>query len=183
MSRLLLTFAAFLAAVSIFGLNPPAAAQDDTSRGRAEGEAVLTRLAPPGYPQIDRTAHITGDVIIEVAVMQDGTVQSTTIISGPPLLTNSSLESAKQSQFKCQNCGAEPTKLWLRYTYQLLPGTCNGQPDASDITKPDGGVPGVTQDSNDIIIVDYGFIICDPSATITRVRSWKCLYLWHCAAR
>lgn len=183
MLRLSLKFASFLAAASIFGFNSSAAAQGAAGGSRAAGEAFPTRLVLPIYPPIARAANIAGDVVIAVAITQAGTVLSTAIISGPPLLSSSALESAKQSQFDCRNCESEPTKLQLIYTYQLLPGTCNDQPGHSDKVKPGGGVPGVTQDSNHITIVDFGVIICDPAVALTHVRSWKCLYLWKCAAK
>jgi len=129
-------------------------------------------------------AHIAGDVVVEVGVAPDGTIQSTEVVSGPPLLEKATLESAGQSQFECRNCDMKPRKVRLVYTYRLLPGDCCGEKYPAENGESSGAAPGVTQEGNHITVVDYPGCICDPAADVSpKIRSWKCLYLWKCAVK
>jgi hypothetical protein len=156
-------------------------AQSDASRG----EAVLSKLANPSHPRIAQTAHITGDVELTLEVRKDGTVQSASVVSGPPLLRQAALDSAQRSQFECRNCGVTVILLRLVYTFQLAesenpcPATEGG---SDDIQRPQQ-VPKVIQAQNHVTLVDETVYTCDPSAALTKVRSIKCLYLWRCATR
>lgn len=82
MSRFLfgIRFLAVVALLSSSVIKTPA--QTDAP----QGEAVLSKVAKPLYPLIARTAHITGDVELKVEVREDGTAQSASFVSGPPLL-------------------------------------------------------------------------------------------------
>jgi hypothetical protein len=42
---------------------------------------------------------------------------------------------------------------------------------------------GITQSQNYITILTDPLCICDPRADIIKVRSAKCLFLWHCGKR
>ena len=47
---------------AVAALTANSMAQSDAEPGTSRGEVVLTKLSPPVYPQIARTAHVTGDV-------------------------------------------------------------------------------------------------------------------------
>ena len=119
-------------------------------------------------------ADIMGDVILTVNVKPDGSVQSATVVSGHPMLAQSALNSAQQSQFTCEGCKDAVTPLRLVYTFQVT--------DAIYCEEPDSTYPRVTQAQNHIIVTGQPVGTCDLGAAISWwVRSWKCLYLWKCS--
>src|SRR5580704_16425718 len=106
----------------------PCSAQSPTVRGNQENAAVLTTLSPPVYPPIASTAHIKGDIELLLNIRRDGGVESAIVISGPPLLQQAALSSARQSQFQCLQCIEEQTPYHLFYAFRLdtPPGACTG---------------------------------------------------------
>jgi TonB family protein len=67
----------------------------------------LTKLFQPVYPPVAKQAGVKGDVELELKVNADGNLESATVVSGHPLLTQAALDSANYSQFECRGCGAE----------------------------------------------------------------------------
>jgi TonB family protein len=114
-SLLLLTFA--LCAM-FFGLAHVAYAQQETSEAPQTG-VILTKLSPPVYPPLARQARITGDVKIQLAIRQDGSIESVLLLSGHPMLAPAALENARQSQYQCNGCTGE-TEYVLTYTFGFI---------------------------------------------------------------
>jgi hypothetical protein len=98
----------------------PCSAQSPTVRANQENAAVLITLSPPVYPPIASTARIKGDIELLLNIRRDGSVESAVVISGPPLLQQSALNSARQSKFECLNCTEGLTPYHLLYTFQLV---------------------------------------------------------------
>lgn len=148
----------------------------------ADTAVALKKLSPPVYPAIALTTSVQGDVELLLQVRMDGSVESATVVSGPPLLQRASLSSAEASQFNCLNCVAEATPYRLVYTYRIafLPDGCKG-PDPCSYTSP-GHPTEVSQSEHHIVITGHPpqTCICD---YLKRVRSVKCLYLWKCGLR
>lgn len=67
----------------------------------AEGSArkVAVRVSPT-YPQLARRLNITGSVRIEVEVAPDGTVKSTKVIGGHPLLIKPALDALRKWKYE-----------------------------------------------------------------------------------
>ncbi|MGH9716208.1 MAG: energy transducer TonB [Candidatus Acidiferrales bacterium] len=143
-------------------------AQDVKARS-AEAKVVLTKLAPPIYPQIARMAHISGDVGVDLEMKKDGTVEAATAVSGPVLLYRAALESARQSQFECRNCDGKTMPYHLLYTFQLKSAETGGEP-----------TPDVTRTGNHIVVAVEPFVEVLAPAALVKRRTWKCLYLWRC---
>jgi TonB family protein len=80
---------------------------------------VLAKLLPPVYPPLARTARVTGDVQIELSIRRDGSIESTSVLSGHPLLKQAALESAQKSTFSCDNCHADGNTYELTYSFRL----------------------------------------------------------------
>lgn len=149
-----------------------------------KGEVVLTKLAPPVYPAIARQTRISGDVQVRVGVRRDGSIAEVAVVHGHPLLAPTALESAKGSQFKCTNCPEAGASYLLLYTFETDsdPDPC---PDEKSANTAERYYPRVYQSGANITVVERALVICDPISTITKtkVRSAKCLYLWHCGWR
>lgn len=52
-------------------------------------------VVAPTYPQIAKTAHITGKVLLLVTIEADGRVSNVELTSGPPLLQRNAIENVK----------------------------------------------------------------------------------------
>jgi len=63
------------------------------------------------YPPLARAAHVSGDVIVEMVVDEQGDVISATATSGHPLLKEAALAAARQWKFKPMNVGGVPAKV------------------------------------------------------------------------
>jgi len=57
-------------------------------------QANLVHQVTPVYPEVAKSAHISGTVLLHAIVGKDGTVQDLQYVSGPPLLMKSAMENA-----------------------------------------------------------------------------------------
>jgi hypothetical protein len=155
--------------------------QESTAAVPSKPEVILTKLGPVVYPAIARTAHIAGDVTVELQLRANGSIESATAISGPALLYWAARQSAQQSQFECRDCGDEGTTYRMVYTFHLVESNlpvCGG-PDTCGRTYVGQAQPEVTLSGNHVTLVQglEAVCICD---YLRKVRKWKCLYLWRC---
>jgi periplasmic protein TonB len=85
------------------GGGPPPPPKATPSRIRVGGQveqASLVHQVLPTYPQIAKTAHISGTVILHAIIAKDGTVQELQYISGPPLLMRSAMDAVRQWRYR-----------------------------------------------------------------------------------
>jgi len=72
------------------------------ARGNAQEQ--LTRKVkskvPPVYPDLARRMSITGVVKVSVVVAPNGTVKSTKVVGGHPLLVNAAMDAVKKWKFE-----------------------------------------------------------------------------------
>lgn len=161
----------------VSGLSCSALAQALPSDGGPQAQLVIAKLPPPSYPPMALAAHVFGDVELKVTLRREGTLDSVEAVSGPPMLRESAVGLAKQTQFECRHCDEASTP--FRIVYRLELG------NAIYCEERDKSYPRVTQSSDTVMIADRPFGTCDPAATIerVRVRSAKCLFLWRCGWR
>jgi TonB family protein len=120
---------AFLFLSLFFGCAQNAVSQGPQSEDKPDTGVVLTRLSPPVYPPLARQAQIAGDVKVQVSIRKDGSVESAEVIEGHPMLKQSALDSAKDSQFECRDC-KNVESYSLTYTFAIdnsngsEPGPC-----------------------------------------------------------
>jgi protein TonB len=131
----------------------------------------LTLLASPGYPMIARSARVAGDVVVEISIRMNGSVEAARAVSGPPLLTDAALQSARSSTFACKDCKEPPPPFTLTYTFKVR----GGYPDCCDGW---GRAPDVEQSPGHVTIEAASLCSCDPRRV--RTHSWRCLWLWRC---
>ncbi len=168
--RLVLTLAAVAGLHLVFLGN--ALAQTSAPEMPQPG-VILTKLSPPIFPPLARMASIVGEVKIEVDIRKDGSVASTELVSGHPMLKQAALESAQKSLFECQGCSEAVTPYLLTYSFEAK--------DDGSCCDAQSRIPEVMQNQAHITIVSAKICICDPAATLTKkIRSAQCLYLWKC---
>jgi len=148
-------------------------------------QVLLSKLSPPIFPPLARAARVSGDVEIALRIRKDGTVESVEVVRGHPLLKPAALESARQSKFECHDCRDTPAPYSLLYTfeYTTTQHCCQSQEKAAVTAQTTEPQAGVTHYKDHITILIDPFCICDPSADVVKVRSAKCLFLWHCSTR
>jgi protein TonB len=82
------------------GPPPPPKVQQRIRVGGQVESANLIHKVDPIYPQIAKTAHISGTVILHAIIGKDGTVQDLQFVSGPPLLMRSAMDAIKQWRYR-----------------------------------------------------------------------------------
>jgi protein TonB len=79
------------------------------SGGVLNGKAV--HLVQPSYPQIARSAHASGTVVVQVLIDENGTVISAHAVSGHPLLQAVAVAAARASKFSPTKLSGQPVKV------------------------------------------------------------------------
>jgi TonB family protein len=149
--------------------------------GKADPASVfLAKLSKPVYPPIAAVARIAGDVELTIVIRPDGTVESVETASGHQLLKQAALDSVRRSQFECRDCRSS-TSYSLTYRFTIAPRDPPKNCDGDAETPP----PDPEIDSPRRLVTVYAWTMwtCDPSVTLVRIRSVKCLYLWKCGRR
>lgn len=142
---------------------------------------VLSKLSAPEYPPMAQAARVAGDVELKLEIRQDGSIGSAAVVSGPPMLRQAAVDSAKRSQFECRSCVQAVTPFSLKYSYQIVPRDapedCNG---IQAVPNPPAKVDILR---HEVKVFAWEKWKCDPEVTSVPVRSVKCLYLWRCGHR
>lgn len=165
-------------------------AQAATGKEDSAPHIIFRRFWYPIYPPLARVSNIVGDVVLKVSVRADGSVESFTPVSGDPVLTQAVLDSAKQSQYACQGCGASTHSESFTYSFRISPAVadpccCTYRPGVP-ATQP---ATQVSQLENHITITELPLCVCPDKCSEawaqahSRFRSAKCLYLWKCGKR
>lgn len=87
----------------IIGAAPPPPPKPTQTRIRVGGNvqaASLTHKVDPVYPQIAKTAHVSGTVVLHAIIAKDGTIQQLEYVSGPPLLMRAAMDAVREWRYK-----------------------------------------------------------------------------------
>jgi protein TonB len=90
---------------------PPKATPTRIRVGGNVQAASLVHQVLPVYPQIAKTAHISGTVVLHAIIGKEGTVQNLEFISGPPLLMKSAMDAVSQWRYKPTMLNGEPVEV------------------------------------------------------------------------
>jgi TonB family protein len=82
--------------------------------------AVVSKVAPE-YPPIARQLHISGSVTIELTIAESGSVESTSAVSGNPVLTKPAMDTLKKWKFKPFTANGEPVKAQTQISIDFRP--------------------------------------------------------------
>lgn len=66
----------------------------------SNGNIKVASFEPLDYPAVADTAHVQGAVVVKVQLDDHGKVVGATVISGPDLLTEASMQNARKWQFE-----------------------------------------------------------------------------------
>lgn len=70
------------------------------AHGQEEVIRKIKSRVDPVYPELARRMHISGTVKLQLVVGKDGTVKSTKVIGGPPLLIDATVDAVKRWKFE-----------------------------------------------------------------------------------
>jgi TonB family protein len=156
------------------GIGCAAFAQTDRPSPTLGDHVVLVDLLGALYPPLARQARITGEVGLKLEIRKDGSVASAVVVSGPPMLTDAALNSARQSRFACRDCQDALTSYYVVYSFEEAASP--GWP------CPENAGPRITHTENRVTITTEPPLV-DPYFVNVRARSAKCLYLWPCGSK
>ena len=91
--RVLFTMAALIALMTSVASTQNASAQTNSER------KVASRVAP-SYPELAKKMHIHGVVRVEAVVKANGTVKSTRVLGGNPVLVDAAIEAVGKWKFE-----------------------------------------------------------------------------------
>jgi protein TonB len=63
--------------------------------GNVQGAMILKKIAPV-YPQLAKSARVSGVVHLSAVIAKDGTIQELKVINGPALLITAAVDAVKQ---------------------------------------------------------------------------------------
>jgi periplasmic protein TonB len=89
------------------------------SGGVLNGKAV--HLVQPQYPPMARTAHVSGQVTVQVLIDENGNVVSAHASSGHPLLQAAAVAAARASKFTPTKLSGQPVKVNGVIIYNFVP--------------------------------------------------------------
>jgi len=90
---------------------PPKPTQQRVRVGGQVQAAKMIRQITPVYPQIAKTAHVQGTVILHAIISKDGTVQELQYVSGPALLMRSAMDAVRQWKYQPTLLNGEPVEV------------------------------------------------------------------------
>src|SRR5207253_6712631 len=96
-------------------MNPPSIVR--RSEGVIRGNAISRPV--PAYPMLARTAHVEGDVQMEITIDENGDVATARVISGHPLLQQASLNAAREWKFNKTALDGRPVKVQGVLTFRF----------------------------------------------------------------
>jgi protein TonB len=80
----------------------------------------LVDLSAPVYPPLARGARIMGDVEIKLSIRKDGSVASSEMISGHPMLIPSAIEAVSQWRYKPYYLNGQPVEVDTQVTVNFV---------------------------------------------------------------
>ncbi len=89
------------------------------SGGVLNGKAV--HLVQPQYPAMARTAHVSGQVTVQVLIDENGSVTAAHASSGHPLLQPAAVAAARASRFTPTKLSGQPVKVTGVIIYNFVP--------------------------------------------------------------
>ena len=95
--------------VTVLSLSPRAAFADDEGGGRR----VKTRVQPV-YPDLAKRMNVTGSVKVQVVVAPNGSIKSTKVIGGHPLLVEPAMDALRKWKFEP---GSEETTTTVEFKF------------------------------------------------------------------
>jgi periplasmic protein TonB len=90
---------------------PPAAARARIKVGGDVQAASLLKQVTPAYPNIAKTAHVSGTVTLHAIISKDGSIEKLEYVSGPALLMASAITAVREWRYKPTMLNGQPVEV------------------------------------------------------------------------
>ena len=84
-----------------------------------EAKRSIVNKAAPTMPAIAKQVHITGKVLVDLTVGENGSVENVDVISGNPVLSSAAVAAGKKWTFKPFLVDGKPEKALVRVTFDF----------------------------------------------------------------
>jgi protein TonB len=91
----------------------------------SSGVTAGNLIAPirPEYPFIAKAAHVEGTVVIDAIISRSGSIESTRVLSGPPMLQAAALTAVRQARYRPFLLNGQPTEVQTTITINFRMGS------------------------------------------------------------
>jgi periplasmic protein TonB len=90
---------------------PPAAAPARIKVGGDVQAASPLKQVTPAYPNIAKTAHVSGTVTLHAIISKDGSIEKLEYVSGPALLMTSAITAVREWKYKPTMLNGQPVEV------------------------------------------------------------------------
>jgi protein TonB len=82
---------------------------------------IKMKDVPPVYPAVARSARVSGDVVIEATVDEEGKVADARVVKSVPLLDQAALDAVRQWEYRPSLLNGVPTPVVVTVTVRFTP--------------------------------------------------------------
>jgi protein TonB len=107
-----------LSLVSVFSLAGILSA-DPLHVSEAEAERSIVRKTRPEFPAIARQLKLSGKVVVDLTVGEDGSVEDASIVTGNPVLAAAAQRAGKNWKFQPFRADGKPSKAVVRVSFDF----------------------------------------------------------------
>jgi len=88
----------------------PEAPQRVTVGGQVQAAKLINKV-PPSYPEVAKSARVTGTVVLHAVISKDGGIQRLQLVSGPPLLAKAAMDAVTQWRYRPTVLNGQPVEV------------------------------------------------------------------------
>ncbi|HEX4068024.1 MAG TPA: TonB family protein [Acidobacteriaceae bacterium] len=88
----------------------PQAPRRITLGGQVQAAKLINKV-PPQYPEVARSAHVTGTVVLRAVVSKSGGIEQLQLVSGPPLLAKAAMDAVTQWRYRPTVLNGQPVEV------------------------------------------------------------------------
>lgn len=93
---------------------PPPPKPQTPQRITLGGQVVAAKLinkVPPQYPEVAKSAHVTGTVVLRAVISKSGDIEQLQLVSGPPLLAKAAMDAVTQWRYRPTVLNGQPVEV------------------------------------------------------------------------
>jgi periplasmic protein TonB len=93
---------------------PPPPKPQTPQRITLGGQVVAAKLVnkvPPQYPEVAKSAHVTGTVVLHAVISRGGDIEQLQLVSGPPLLAKAAMDAVTQWRYRPTVLNGQPVEV------------------------------------------------------------------------
>ena len=88
----------------------PQTPQRVTLGGQVEAAKLINKVSPQ-YPEVAKSAHVTGTVVLRAVISKSGDIRQLQLVSGPPLLAKAAMDAVTQWRYRPTVLNGQPVEV------------------------------------------------------------------------